>query len=139
MKNILEQNKEIVRRFNKEYIEQGNINTFEELIADDVINHSAPAGMPAGKESFSNFLNGILRTGFPDLKVEILEQLAERDLVTTRKKITATHTGEIFSIPPSHKKVEINIIDIIKLRDGKYIEHWGKSNFSDVISEISKK
>ncbi len=138
MKNILEQNKEIVRRFNKEYIEQGNINTFEELLADDVINHSAPAGMPAGKESFSNFLNGILRTGFPDLKVEILEQVAEGDLVTTRKKITATHSGEIFGIPPSNKKVEINIIDIIKLRDGKYNEHWGQSNFADVIAEISK-
>ena len=80
-----------------------------------------------------------MRTGFPDIKVEILEQVAERDLVTTRKKITATHTGEIFGIPPSHKKVEINVIDIIKLKDGKYMEHWGQSNFSEVIAEISKK
>jgi predicted SnoaL-like aldol condensation-catalyzing enzyme len=139
MSSTPEKNKEIVKRFNKEYIEQGNINSLKELIADDVINHSAPAGSPNGKESFANFLNGVLRKGFPDLKVEILEQIAERDLVTTRKKIIATHTGEIFGIEPSNKKVEINVIDIIRLRDGKYVEHWGQSNFSEVLAEISTK
>ncbi len=139
MKNILDQNKEIVKRFNKEYIEEGKSTVLDALVSNEVINHSAPAGMPSGKESISNFLNGVLRTGFPDLRVEILEQIAERDLVTTRKKIIGTHTGEIFGILPSNKKVEINVIDIIRLKDGKYIEHWGQSNFSDVIAEISKK
>jgi predicted SnoaL-like aldol condensation-catalyzing enzyme len=139
MNSTPEKNKEIVRRFNKEFIEQGNINSLEELIAEDVINHSVPAGLPNGKESFVNFLNDILRKGFPDLKVEILEQVAERDLVTTRKKIIATHTGEIFGITPGNKKVEINVIDIIRLKDSKYVEHWGQSNFSEVIAEISTK
>src|SRR6476620_3537340 len=124
-----EQNKQIVIRFNKECIEQGIPQTFEEILSEQVINHSAPSGMPNGKESFYNFLNGVLRQGFPDLKVEILEQLAEQDLVSTRKKIRATHTGEIFGIPPSNKKVEIDVIDIIRLQDGRYMEHWGQSNF----------
>jgi len=78
-----------------------------------------------------------LREGFPDLVVKILEQVAERDLVTTRKLIYATHTGEIFGIAPTNKKVEINVIDIVKLSDGRYKEHWGQSNFSDVVKEIS--
>lgn len=134
-----ELNKQIVIRFNKECIEQGRPESFEELLSDNVINHSAPAGMPNGKESFYFFLNNILRQGFPNLKVEILEQIAERDLVTTRKKIKATHTGEIFGIPASNKEVEINIIDIIRLRDGKYAEHWGQSNFDDVLKQIAAK
>src|SRR5215217_2929428 len=98
-----EQNKAIVARFNKECIEQGNNNSFEELLADDVINHSAPAEMANGKESFYFFLNSVLRQGFPNLKVEILEQLAEKDLVSTRKKIKGTHTGDIFGISASSK------------------------------------
>ncbi len=132
-----EQNKAIVVRFNKEFIEQGNENSFNELLSDSVINHSAPAGMPNGKESFYFFLNNVLRKGFPDLKVEILEQVAEGDLVTTRKRIRATHTGEIFGIPPGNKQVEINIIDIIRIEDGKYAEHWGQSNFEEVLKLIS--
>jgi predicted ester cyclase len=132
-----EQNKAIVVRFNKEFIEQGNENAFNELLSINVINHSAPAGMPNGKDSFYFFLNKVLRKGFPNLTVEIQEQIAERDLVTTRKKIRATHSGEIFGIPPSNKEVEINIIDIIRIQDGKYAEHWGQSNFDEVLKQIS--
>jgi predicted SnoaL-like aldol condensation-catalyzing enzyme len=134
-----ERNKQIVVRFNKECIEQGKPESFEELLSNQVINHNAPAGMPAGRESFYFFLNNVLRKGFPDLKVEILDQVAERDLVTTRKRIVATHTGEILGIPASHRKVEIKVIDIIRLRDGKYVEHWGQSNFDEVLKQISGK
>ncbi len=133
-----EQNKQIVVRFNKECIENGKPESFEELLSDKVINHSAPAGMPNGRASFSFFLNDILRKGFPNLKVEILEQISEGDLVATRKKIRAIHSGEIFGISPSNKEVEINIIDIIRLQNGQYVEHWGQSNFDEIIKEISK-
>lgn len=94
--------------------------------------------MPNGPESFYFFLVEVLRKGFPDLKVEILEQTAERDLVTTRKQITATHAGEIFGIRPIGKKVVIDIIDIIRLENGKYAEHWGQSNFTDVLKQLSE-
>jgi predicted ester cyclase len=137
MTSVTEQNKAIVVRFNKECIELGNAIAFEELLAANVINHSAPHGMPNGKESFYFFLNEVLRKGFPNLKVDILEQTAERDLVTTRKKIRATHTGEIFGITPSNKEVEINVIDIIRLENGQYAEHWGQSNFEEVLKQIS--
>src|SRR5215467_7122815 len=106
MCNNTESNKAIVVRFNKECIEAGDPGSFEELLSNHVINHSAPPGMPNGKESFYFFLNYVLRQGFPDLKVEILDQIAEGDLVTTRKRISAIHTGEIFGIPPTMKPVE---------------------------------
>ena len=132
-----EQNKAIVVRFNKEFIEQNNENSFNELLSDKVVNHSAPVGMPNGKESFYFFLNKVLRAGFPNLTVNILDQVAEGDLVTTRKKIKATHTGNIFGIAPSNKEVEINIIEIVRIQDGKYAEHWGQSNFDEVLKQIS--
>jgi predicted SnoaL-like aldol condensation-catalyzing enzyme len=138
VKSTEDRNKQIVARFNKECIEEGRPESFEELLSDTVINHSAPPGTSSGKESFYFFINNVLRRGFPDLKVKILEQVAERDLVTTRKRIVATHTGEIFSIPPGNKEVEINIIDIIRLENGKYAEHWGQSNFDEVLKQISE-
>jgi predicted ester cyclase len=138
MSNNTASNKEIVTRFNKECIEGGRQQSFEQLLAGNVINHSAPPGIPNGPESFHFFLNEILRKGFPDLQVQIEEQIAERDLVATRKKITATHTGEIFGIPPTNRKVEINIIDIIRLKDGQYAEHWGQSNFHEVLAGLSQ-
>jgi predicted ester cyclase len=136
MTNSTEQNKAIVARFNKECLEDGNPAAFSELLADHVVNHSARPGSPVGPESFTYFLNEVLRKGFPDLKVEISEQIAERDLVATRKRITGTHTGEIFGKAPTGKRVEILVIDIIRLEDGKYAEHWGQSNFSEVLAGL---
>ncbi|MBN9385984.1 MAG: ester cyclase [Chitinophagaceae bacterium] len=136
MPAITELNKIIVQKFNKECIEQGDPDAFRELLAGDVINHSAPPGMPRGVGSFTYFLNEVLRKGFPNLRVEILDQVAENDLVATRKRITGTHTGEIFGIPPSNKDVVIHVIDIIRLENGQYAEHWGQSNFADVLKEI---
>jgi steroid delta-isomerase-like uncharacterized protein len=132
-----EQNKAAVIRFNKEFIEQGNMNSFKELVSDQVINHSAPEGMPNGPESMVYFIVEILRKGFPDIQVEILDQICEEDKVTTRKVMKATHTGDFMGIPASNKRVVIHVIDIIRLKDGKYVEHWGMSNLTDVINEIS--
>ena len=136
MSNSTEQNKAIVRRFNKECLEQGIPASFDELLAQDVINHSAPPGRPNGKESFSFFLNEVLRKGFPDLKVEIFDQVAEGDLVTTRKKISGTHMGEVLGHAPTRRRVEINVIDIIRLKDGKYQEHWGQTDFFEVLRQL---
>ncbi len=137
MQPATEHNKAAVVRFNKEFIEQGNMNSFKELVADDVINHSAPPGTPNGPESMIYFINEILRKGFPDIQVEILDQIAEGDRVTTRKAMKATHRGVFMGIPASNKRVIINVIDIIRLREGKYVEHWGMSNLADIINEIS--
>ncbi|MDP4218753.1 MAG: ester cyclase [Bacteroidota bacterium] len=134
-----EKNKAVVRRFNKECIEQGIPASFEELLAEEVINHAAPPGSPNGRASFYYFLNDVLRKGFPDLRVEILSQIAEGEQVATRKRISATHTGAILGIAPTQKKVQIDVIDIIRLENGRYAEHWGQSNFAEVIKGLAGK
>jgi predicted ester cyclase len=138
MKSTTEQNKAIVRRFNYEFLELGNMKSFMELVAEDVYNHSAPIGSSTGPDGMIYFINEVLRKGFPDLKVKILDQIAEGDMVTSRKELSATHTGEFMDIRPSNKKVVIQVIDIIRLHDGKYAEHWGMSNLSDIIREIAQ-
>ena len=139
MQSTTEQNKKTVARFNKEFIEQGNMQSFNELVADDVINHSAPPGSSQGADGMIYFLQHVLKPGLPDLTVEILHQVAEGDSVTTRKIIRATHKGEWMGVAPTGKSIVINVIDIIRLKDGKYTEHWGISNLAEVIAAIADK
>jgi predicted ester cyclase len=136
MQTQLEKNKAIVTRFNREVIEQGSLQSFRELVAENVVNHAAPPGTPNGAGSMIHFILELLRTGFPDVKVEILAQIAEGDLVTSRKVLRATHTGEFMGIAPSHKRIAFHVIDIIRLENGKYAEHWGMSNLADILKEI---
>lgn len=134
-----EQNKAIVTRFNRECIEQTNLASFKEILAADCINHAAPSGSANGADSMINFLSNVLKPGFPDLKVTILDQVAEGDKVVTRKEIRGTHTGSFMGVPPSNKAVVLKVIDIIRLRDGQYVEHWASSNLHEVLAEISAK
>ena len=86
----------------------------------------APTPRSAG--GFQAFYGMLLRA-FPDASMEINEQLAERDLVATRKTLRGTHRGELWGLPPTDNRVEWEFIDIFRIRDGKLVEHWTHMDF----------
>jgi predicted ester cyclase len=133
----LQQNKAAVARFNKECIEEGKIASFNELLAEGCINHTAPAGTPNGRDGMIYFLTQVLRTAFPDITVKILDQVAEDDKVTTRKELHGTHKGAFMGVAPTNKQVVIKVIDIVRLHNGQYTDHWGMSNIPEIIAQLS--
>ncbi|MEJ5056001.1 ester cyclase [Sphingobacterium sp. MYb382] len=129
-------NKDIVRRFNKEVIEQSNHATFTELMHPDFVNHTAPAEANGADGMWHTFTK-ILKPSFPDLEVIIHDQISEDDKVVTRKSICGTHRGKLFDIEPTGKVIKIDIIDIVRLKDGQYFEHWGINTLQSVIKELA--
>lgn len=128
--------KTVVRRFNKEVIEEGRRASFQELMAPAFINHSAPAGAPNGPESMWNTFENVLRPALSNLRVEIHDQLCDGDRVTTRKTITGAHTGAFMGIAPTGKPVAIDVIDIVRVQDGRYVEHWGVNTLPTVLAQL---
>ncbi|TWV99342.1 ester cyclase [Chitinophaga pinensis] len=131
-----EQNKAVVRRFNKEIIEENNMESFKEIMDPAFINHTAMAGMDKGAAGILHTFNNILRPAFPDLKVTIYEQVAEGDKVTTFKIISGTHQGVFLGIPATHQSVSIRVMDMVTVRDGKYYEHWGVNTMAALVAEL---
>ncbi|KRB57076.1 ester cyclase [Rhizobium sp. Root708] len=131
-------NKEVVRRFNIEVIQNGNEDEFHALIASDFVNHTAPLGMPNGPQSMWNTFHNILRPALSDMKVTIHDQIAEGDKVTTRKTISGVHAGTLMGIPATGKEVAISVIDIVRVQHGKYAEHWGLSTLATVLAALAK-
>ena len=134
-----EKNKEVVRKFNKECVEKGNEKVLSELLSKDFLDRSALPGNPPGPEGMVYFINQILRPGIPDITVEIHDQIAEGDKVTTRKTFRGTHLAEFMGIPATGDKISIDIVDIARLRDGQYVEHWVVSNLAEVLAQLSAK
>ncbi len=132
-----EQNKTLVRRVNKEFIEGGNIDTFNEIFAEEFVNHTAPPGSPKNRDGVIYFFNHLLKPAFPDLTVEIHDMVAEAEKVTTRKSFHATHKGEFFGVKPTGKNVVMEIIDIIELRNGKYMGHWGILDLHSLMAQLT--
>ncbi len=132
----LERNKAVVIRFNKEVIERGSLIAFHELMAPDFVNRTAPAGVSSGADGMLHMLNDVLRPALPDLTVEIHDQIAEGDKVTTRKTLRGTHKGEFLGIAPTGRSVAIEVIDIVRVQDGRYAEHWGVSTLPLVLAQL---
>jgi steroid delta-isomerase-like uncharacterized protein len=138
MSSESERNKAIVTRFNKEAIGEGRLAVFEELIDVAFINHTAPAGMPSGRDGVVRFIIDVLRPAFPDLHVEIYDQVAEGDKVVTRKAFHGTHLGSFMGIPATGKSIVFPVIDIIRLQHGKYIEHWSIRDTHAVLQQLTQ-
>ena len=62
------------------------------------------------------------RTGFPDLRVTIDEQIAEGDKVVTRWTAEGTHRGDLWGVPPTGRRVVFTGIGINRIVGGKYVE-----------------
>ena len=133
----IEENKAVVTRFNKEFLEQGNTEVLQEIVAENFTNHTAPPNFPRDVNGLIQFAR-ILHAGFSDLRVEIHEQIGEHDLVASRKTIHATHLGEIMGHAPTGKKVTMNVIDIVRIKDGKYVDHWGRNDIMHVIQQLGE-
>ena len=120
-----EQNKALARQLVEEVINQGNIRVIDELLIPDFIEHEElPPGIPPGREA-PKVLFTMLRSAFPDFKATIKHLIAEGDEVVLHMTWTGTHEGEFMGIPPTGKSISINVIDILGIAEGKFVEHWG--------------
>jgi predicted ester cyclase len=131
----IEQNKELVIKFNKEFFESGNTEITKELLAVTFVNHTAPPGAPTDASVMIGFITGFHK-GFSNVVVQINEVLAENDKVCLRKTITGTHTGEFMGKAATGKKVILNVIEIDILKDGKITDHWSRNDFMQVFQSI---
>jgi hypothetical protein len=89
--------KAVVRRNTEEVQGEGNFELFEELFADDFVDHTPqPGGTP--DKAGARDLYRRLRAAFPDFHAEIHWQRADGDVVTTYKTYHGTHHGEFLGI-----------------------------------------
>jgi steroid delta-isomerase-like uncharacterized protein len=118
-----EENKAVVRRINDELISQGKTEVADELFAPTFVDHSAFPGVPPTREGVKQLFT-MFRAAFPDLHVTIQDQVAEGDKVVTRNTFHGTQHGDLMGIPPSGKQVSFGAIDILRVVDGRAVDHW---------------
>ena len=66
------------------------------------------------------------RQAFSDMQFTVDLLIESGDLVVSNWTLTGTHDGApYYGVPPSGKRVTINGTAILRMRDGKVVEHWG--------------
>jgi steroid delta-isomerase-like uncharacterized protein len=135
MHSISEEAKAVVRRNTEEVQGNGRFDIFDELFADDFIDHTTQPGSTPEKAGVKKLYSSI-REAFPDFHAEIHWQLADGDRVTTFKTYYGTHEGEFLGIAPTHRKIQFETVDVMRVRNGKIADHWGVANLLSLMQQI---
>jgi steroid delta-isomerase-like uncharacterized protein len=126
--------KRVVREFYESY-EQGDLDrTWERYLAPEMINHAFDGAYDrdAWREVDKSFL-----AAFPDLHVQVLDQVADGDKVATRYSFTGTQTGEYLGIPASGATATMNSTSWDRIADGKIAEHWATADVAGFIQQLT--
>ena len=81
-------------------------------------------------------LFNMLFNAFPDFHANIEHLIAEEDMTVLHMTWTGTHEGEFMGIPPTGKRMSIKVIDIVRIIDGKFLEHWGLTDMMTMMQQL---
>lgn len=129
-------NKDAVRRFYEEVVNQGKIELIDELVSPDVVEHEEFPGLGGDRESVKQFFK-MFRNAFPDVRFTVEDLIEEGDKVVSRATMRGTHKGEFMDIAATGKSVEVALIDILRIdSDGKVAEHWGLTDTAAMMQQL---
>ncbi|MGH2588408.1 MAG: ester cyclase [Dehalococcoidia bacterium] len=130
-----EQNKALYRRFIEEGFNQGRLETLDEVLATGYVNHDAPPGTSSGADGVKQIIQ-TFRSAFPDLRIEIEEQVAEGDAVTSRATFHGTHNGPLFGIPATGRRVTMPGLTMVRVANGRIQEAWVKNDTLGLLQQL---
>jgi steroid delta-isomerase-like uncharacterized protein len=127
--------KAVIQRNTEEVQGKGDFDLFEELFAEDFIDHTPQPGTTPDKAGVRK-LYTYIRVAFPDFRAEIHWQIASGNRVTTYKTYYGTHEGPFLGVAPTHRKIHFETVDVMRVEDGKITDHWGVANLLSVMQQI---
>jgi predicted SnoaL-like aldol condensation-catalyzing enzyme len=125
-------NKHLPRLF-AQALNDKRVELFDEFIHPEYNNHNAyvepgPAGV---KAFFRHYLDA-----FPDMKVVMDDVIEEGNRVSARFTYNGTFSNPFMGYRPNSAAVQMRSIDIWRVEDGKFIEHWDELNLLEVFQQI---
>ncbi|HEY2551935.1 MAG TPA: ester cyclase [Streptosporangiaceae bacterium] len=106
----------------------------DQFEAEGYVNHEAlfsAEGREANRQFWQTFFAAI-----PDLSASMEDLVISGDRVVGRFVYRGTHTGELMGIPASGKAVEMRSIDIWRVEDGVFAEHWDEINALQLFQQM---
>jgi len=119
-----ERNKAVVNRFG-EAANAKNFDAIGELVAPDFVRHcqATPDVVVQSREQFLEYLKADAAV-IPDSRQTLQHVVAEGDLVAFWVKYEGTQEGPMGPFPPSHRRMQLDVSGVFRLRHGKLAELW---------------
>jgi steroid delta-isomerase-like uncharacterized protein len=126
--NSMDGPEQVVRKFVDNLWNERNLEVADTIFDQNCHTHqlrsgapilSEPRGPAAIKRHVAEWISA-----FPDLRFTIEQIFTAHDRVFTQLALDGTQTGEWLGIPPSGNKINIRMMTVHRIRNGKIIEDW---------------
>ena len=118
-----------------EIVSSHDVSRFAEIVAPGYVNHNpfAEPGLEGVKKTF-----GAIIAGVPDLKVSAEDVFVSADgtRVVGRYRYEGTHAGNFLGYPATGNAFSMRSIDIWRVEEGRFIEHWDELNTLDIFVQV---
>jgi serine phosphatase RsbU (regulator of sigma subunit)/predicted ester cyclase len=133
-----EENKALVRRF-LEAQSKGDLETLDEVLAPDFVNHSLLPGQAPNREGYMRTIAED-HAGLSDIRTTIEYQATDGDdVVITRHTPHGIHDrGTLLGMEPTGKEWKLTHIDIHRISGGKIVEEWSASGAGPFLEMLAQ-
>ena len=128
----------LVTRYFEEVWNRGRLDTLDEILTADYVNHSPSLPNPRPGPAGLKPIVAAMRGGIADLHYEILDMVATPDKVAVYVRLTGTHEGELFGMAPSGRPIDVRQMQIEWLRGGRISEHWRITDETTLMRQLSE-
>ena len=107
--------------------------SFPQIHTENYIQHSgrSPSGLPAQRENFRAIF-----ARMPDVRAQVEDSVIAGDRVVARMTLHATHTQPLQGIAPTGRRFALRTIDIWRVENGKFAEHWDIVDFPGLVKQL---
>lgn len=56
--------------------------------------------------------------------------------MATVKTFSGTHESELMGLLPTGRRMAFDIFDLLRIRDGKVVEHWGVYDIAGLMQQL---
>ncbi len=105
----------------------------DRFVAPDYRNHNP--FVDDGREANHRFWAGFF-SALPDLTATMEDLVISGDRVVGRFVYRGTHAGEFMGIPATGRRVEMRSIDIWRVENGMFAEHWDELNTLEFFAQL---
>jgi steroid delta-isomerase-like uncharacterized protein len=93
----------------------------QDLVADELFYRNPLMGV-SDKEGLRKFQAGLFE-GLPDIECHLDRLVSEGGVVMAECTVTGTHTGNLFTIPATNRKLVLPVVFVFDVAKGK-IQKW---------------
>lgn len=116
--------KQIVRRVIEDVISGGDLELIDELFSERLARRA--------RRWFAPF-----RASFPDVRMEVVQLVAEGDTVVGRFLCSGTHLGPWQGHEPTGQRFErVDEVYFFRLEDGRIVEMWGLEDTASRLRQL---